>query len=95
MTRLLSLLVLAAALALTCAEDGSLNFLLFGDWGGKTDSPYYTPAEVNVAGVMADKAHELGSQFTVALGDNFYTYGVKDVDDPRFKETFEASLLRT
>ena len=93
MTRLLSLLVLTAALALISAENGSLNFLLFGDWGGQSDSPYYTRAEVSVASVMAEKAQELGSQFIVALGDNFYSYGVKDVDDPRFKETFEASLV--
>ena len=90
------MLVLVAAAALASAagtgqEEGALNFLLFGDWGGKPVAPYYTPAEKSVAAVMADKANEMKSQFTVALGDNFYFYGVKDVDDPRFKETFEVS----
>lgn len=42
---------------------------------------------------MGKKASEIGSQFTVALGDNFYLMGVSDVDDPRFKETFEVGLL--
>ena len=39
---------------------------------------------------MGKKAAEIGSQFTVALGDNFYHQGVKSVDDSRFKETYEV-----
>ena len=39
---------------------------------------------------MGKKAAEIGSQFTVALGDNFYSFGVQNVDDPRFKETYEV-----
>ena len=39
---------------------------------------------------MGKKAAEIGSQFTVALGDNFYRFGVQNVDDPRFKETYEV-----
>lgn len=70
--------------------DGDLNFLMIGDWGGTASPPYYTDAEHVLAGVMGDKAQEIGSDFTVAMGDNFYTYGVKSVDDPRFKETFEV-----
>ncbi|XP_019850709.1 PREDICTED: tartrate-resistant acid phosphatase type 5-like isoform X3 [Amphimedon queenslandica] len=69
--------------------DGDLNFLMIGDWGGMPSPPYYTDAEHVLAGVMGDKAQEISSDFTVAMGDNFYTYGVKSVDDPRFKETFE------
>ena len=29
------------------------------------------------------------AKYTLALGDNFYFNGVKDVNDPRFDETFE------
>ena len=73
------------------APDG-LNFLVIGDWGGQPKSPYYTPAESAIAKVMGNKATEIGSQFTLALGDNFYDLGVKNVDDSRFKETFEVRL---
>lgn len=71
------------------ASDG-LNFLVIGDWGGQPDKPYYTPAEFDLANVMGKKAKEIGSQFTLALGDNFYDTGVKNVDDQRFNETFEV-----
>ena len=72
-------------------QGDALNFLLVGDWGGQSDSPYTTTAQVAVSKVMGTEAAKIDSQFTFALGDNFYTYGVKNVDDPRFKETFEAS----
>lgn len=70
----------------------SLNFLAIGDWGGTADPPYYTVGQGRLASVMGDKAEEIKSQFTLALGDNFYEDGVKDVDDPRFNETFEVSV---
>ena len=41
---------------------------------------------------MGKVAEELRSQFTVALGDNFYGFGVKSVDDPRFQETYEVRI---
>ena len=63
---------------------------MLGDWGGQEGSPYTTPAEVEIASQMGAVAERIGAQFTVALGDNFYHNGVKDVDDPRFKETFEV-----
>lgn len=71
------------------ATSDSLNFVVLGDWGGQGSHPYYTEAEKDIADVMGKKAAEIGSQFTVALGDNFYTYGVKDVDDSRFQDTYE------
>jgi len=66
---------------------------MLGDWGGQDEVPYYTPAQKEVATQMGKIATESDAKFTIALGDNFYYYGVKDVDDPRFKETFEVSLL--
>ena len=41
---------------------------------------------------MGRKAEEINSKFIVGLGDNFYDNGVTDVDDPRFKTTFEVSI---
>lgn len=66
-----------------------LRFLVVGDWGGMPWYPYTTPYETAVSSGMGKVAQELGTQFTVALGDNFYLDGVKNVDDERFKETFE------
>ena len=68
----------------------SLNFMVVGDWGGQDDPPYYTDPEHDVAEQMGQVAAAMGAQFTLSMGDNFYDNGVKDVDDPRFKETFEV-----
>ena len=75
---------------LVAPGDAALNFTMMGDWGGQESSPYYTDAEKSIAEQMGKKASEIGSMFTVALGDNFYSHGVTDVDDARFKETFEV-----
>ena len=69
-----------------------MSFLVVGDWGGQPDSPYYTPAQKHLAYQMGRKAEEINSKFTVGLGDNFYDNGVTDVDDPRFKTTFEVII---
>ena len=71
-------------------DDQILNFLVLGDWGGSPDPPYTTEAEKSVASVMGNVAASKKSQFTLALGDNFYDQGVKDVSDPRFNYTFEV-----
>lgn len=60
-----------------------------GDWGGKSDDPYYTGPEHDTAGSMDCAASDLRAKFALALGDNFYGSGVRSVDDPRFQETFE------
>ena len=80
----------AASLAVATAAASPLVFTVLGDWGGKKDDPFTTPAETGVAAAMGEVAASVSSQFTVALGDNFYDTGVKDVHDPRFKETFEV-----
>ena len=72
---------------------GELNFLVVGDWGGQDDKPYYTDGEARVADSMGDIGEQVGSQFTISLGDNFYDDGVKNVNDPRFKETFEVRIF--
>lgn len=77
--------------SLKASSDSALNFLVLGDWGGQAKYPYTTPAERELAKVMGQKASEIGSQFTLALGDNFYSNGVGDVKDKRFNQTFEVS----
>jgi len=85
----LALLLGAFLIGADC--ESSLNFQVLGDWGGSPDYPYTTDAEVALSKVMGEKAAELGSSFTLALGDNFYDTGVENVYDRRFKETFEVS----
>ena len=99
---ILCLLILSSTLHEACCKPAkevlpsnknggsSVNFMVVGDWGGQDDPPYYTDPEKNVATQMGDIAASMGAQFTLSMGDNFYDYGVTDVDDPRFKETFEV-----
>ena len=86
------LISLQAALARR-SDDQTLNFLVLGDWGGQPDPPYTTEAETSIAAVMGNVAASENSQFTLALGDNFYNTGVKDVNDTRFNYTFEVGRL--
>ena len=83
---------LLALLVLSCRAD--LPFLMVGDWGGQTDSPYYTDAQLNVAQQMGVKAEDINAQFVLSLGDHFYDFGVQDVSDIRFKETFEVRFSK-
>ena len=80
----------AVSLAVAAASASPLAFTVLGDWGGQDDAPYATLAESRIAATMGKVASSVTAQFTVALGDNFYDYGVKDVHDPRFNETFEV-----
>eukprot|EP01006_Ploeotia_vitrea_P056690 TRINITY_DN68120_c1_g2_i1.p1 TRINITY_DN68120_c1_g2~~TRINITY_DN68120_c1_g2_i1.p1 ORF type:complete len:350 (+),score=47.27 TRINITY_DN68120_c1_g2_i1:25-1074(+) len=79
----------------------SVNFLAIGDWGGVGSSPYTTSAEVKNAGTMGKMAESINSRFTLALGDNFYSLGIRgDAHNFRFKDTFEdvftaSSLQKT
>uniref|UniRef100_A0A7S1CSA9 acid phosphatase n=1 Tax=Skeletonema marinoi TaxID=267567 RepID=A0A7S1CSA9_9STRA len=70
---------------------GRLHFLAVGDWGGTDFFPYYTEGQVETADGMAKIAAEKGSEFVLALGDNFYQTGLMDdaFAQMRFDETFE------
>ena len=84
---------LIALIATVCcaSSEKTLEFLVVGDWGGEDTSPYYTPAQQHISKQMGKTAEEIGAEFTISVGDNFYSKGVQNVDDPRFKETFEVS----
>ena len=61
---------------------------MVGDWGGLPNAPFITPIERATAREMGRTADQLGADFVLALGDNFYYKGVKSVDDPRFQVSY-------
>lgn len=63
----------------------SIKFLAVGDWGGLPYPPYITPVQKATAQEMSTVAEQMGADFVLALGDNFYYRGVDSVDSPRFK----------
>lgn len=65
-------------------NDDSYCFISFGCWGG-----HNRRTQAEVAAAMGSAAELCNASFILAAGDNFYLRGVKSVDDPRFKETFE------
>ncbi|CAG2193605.1 ACP5 [Mytilus edulis] len=73
----------------SCLAVDSLRFLVMGDWGGLPTAPYTTSIETGTAKAMGALTSTYGTQFNLALGDNFYFDGVKTVSDARFKETFD------
>ncbi|KAK7929559.1 hypothetical protein WMY93_005954 [Mugilogobius chulae] len=68
----------------------SIKFLAIGDWGGVPYPPYITAVQKTTAQEMSKVAEQVGADFVLALGDNFYYKGVDSVDSPRFKSTFES-----
>lgn len=66
-----------------------LSFFVIGDWGGLPDFPFKTLIERQVADSMTKLGEMHNTVFQVALGDNFYFNGVTDVEDKRFKTTYE------
>lgn len=70
-------------------ECKALSFMVTGDWGGSAVWPYTTSAQLSVAAALGQRAGEIGTNFTLLLGDNFYFSGVTSVDDQRFNSTFE------
>jgi tartrate-resistant acid phosphatase type 5 len=66
------------------ASPEALNFIVLGDWGrrGETD-------QMEVAEQMGKAAKDMGAQFVIAVGDNFYENGVASVEDKHWKQSFE------
>ncbi|KAK3442510.1 hypothetical protein EUGRSUZ_B02656 [Eucalyptus grandis] len=63
--------------------DGSLSFLVVGDWGREGN---YNQSEVaSQMGVIGEK---LDINFVISTGDNFYDCGLTGEDDPAFFKSF-------
>ncbi|ONI31897.1 hypothetical protein PRUPE_1G337500 [Prunus persica] len=63
--------------------DGSLSFLVVGDWGRRG---LYNQSQVALQmGLIGEKAE---IDFVISTGDNFYEDGLTGVDDPAFNESF-------
>ena len=65
--------------------DSSLNFLVIGDWGRNGEN-----YQKEVAVAMGQAARDIGAQFVIATGDNFYPYGVQSVSDYHWISSFES-----
>ncbi|KAI3975863.1 hypothetical protein MKX01_030708 [Papaver californicum] len=63
--------------------DGSLNFLVVGDWGRRG---LYNQS--HVAHQMGRIGEKQDIDFVISTGDNFYDNGLKGVNDPAFQESF-------
>ncbi|XP_048318826.2 purple acid phosphatase 17 [Ziziphus jujuba] len=64
-------------------DDGSLSFLVVGDWGRRG---FYNQSIV--AREMGKVGEKLDIDFVVSTGDNFYEDGLKGIGDPAFEESF-------
>lgn len=67
---------------LITVEAASFNFIVHGDWGwiGENQSL--------VADQMGRYADMLEARFVIALGDNFYVDGIKNITDPLWNTAF-------
>lgn len=63
--------------------DGSLSFLVVGDWGRRG---HYNQSQV--AFQMGKIGEQLDIDFIISTGDNFYDNGLTGVDDPLFHQSF-------
>ena len=54
--------------------------------------PFITPILSYTSNLLAKIGKRENTHFQFALGDNFYDDGVKHVEDPRFKDSFEDAF---
>lgn len=71
------------------ARRPALYFVVVGDWG--RDGHHHQAA---VASQMSRCAVAVDSRFVISVGDNFYNNGVRGVDDPQWKTSFEDVYTR-
>ena len=96
---LLSILNLTLAKRISPSSDGyhvthnvsrdKFSWIALGDWGGRFAPFYTTDIQLETAASMERVARIIKPEFILALGDNFYDWGVQDIDDPMWKRTFE------
>jgi acid phosphatase len=66
------------------SSNGSgFHFFVLGDWGRRGKLSQWT-----VANQLIDYARQQPPAFIVTTGDNFYSQGVRSVNDPHWKESF-------
>ncbi|KAF9673816.1 hypothetical protein SADUNF_Sadunf10G0063300 [Salix dunnii] len=70
--------------------DGSLSFLVVGDWGRRG---FYNQS--HVAFQMGKIGEKLDIDFVVSTGDNFYDNGLTGLNDPAFEESFTKIYTAT
>ncbi|KAJ8440159.1 hypothetical protein Cgig2_003484 [Carnegiea gigantea] len=63
--------------------DGSLSFLVVGDWGRRGAFN-----QSHVATQMGIVGEKLDVDLIISTGDNFYDNGLTGIDDPAFEESF-------
>ncbi|KAJ7970238.1 Purple acid phosphatase [Quillaja saponaria] len=64
-------------------DDGSLSFMVIGDWGRKGK---YNQSQVALQ--MGRVSERLNIDFVICTGDNFYDDGLTSVNDPAFEKSF-------
>ncbi|WJX71983.1 Purple acid phosphatase 17 [Trifolium repens] len=67
----------------TPKPDGSLSFLVVGDWGRRGE---YNQSDVALQ--MGDIGEKLDIDFVLSTGDNFYDDGLTSEHDPNFEDSF-------
>ena len=78
--------VRVAATPLVVADKpiAATSFLVIGDWGRRGSF-----LQREVAAAMSKCAYDAHARFTVSVGDNFYSSGVKSVHDSHWRDSFE------
>lgn len=61
----------------------AVSFITFGDWG------YETVGQKAVAKAATQYCKKEPCELVLALGDNFYEFGVKSTDDPKWKHYYK------
>ena len=76
---------------LTSSGQAKGQYLVFGDWGGRSEHEVTDAAQKAGAAGMAKVADDLGGiDFIISVGDHFYEGGIEgDAHNKRFKQTFE------
>jgi tartrate-resistant acid phosphatase type 5 len=73
-----------ALLVIGVQRGAAFDALVIGDWGQNGQNGQ---RETGVQ--MGVTAAEVGAKFVISVGDNFYDGGVKSVDDPKWRTSFE------